>query len=411
VNWSPSEITSAEEALGLLSGKWVLPILRALAERPYRSGELHGAVGEVSGKVFYETLERLRERGLVIHETAPAHDAHYALTAQGRAAVRIASLAGEPLPETAERTNTTDPRDELSTPREDESMSAQQHDEHPSTTGDRRRGQTPWPVDISRTEQPGRLDISTPHPARMYDYFLGGKDNFAVDREAAERVLAHVPEIRPALRSNRAFLHRVTAYLAQSGITQFIELGSGLPTSPNVHEIAQGIAPGVRVAYVDNDPVVLAHDRALLSTPQPAVTTINADIRQPEQVLSHPELQRLIDIARPVAVLLVAVLHFIPGDVRELVTAYTRDLPVGSFVAISHGVSDGNDSAAVQKIKEIYSTATSPAVFRTRAQVGALFDGFELVEPGLVDVTAWRPTTETITEGAGWYVGALGRKP
>lgn len=390
MSWSPSEITSAEEALDLLSGKWVLPILRTLAERSHRSRELHGAVGEVSGKVFYETLERLRDRGLITRETAPPHEGRYALTVQGRAALQIATRAAEP--------------------REDEPMTARRRDEPPAASGNRRRGRTPWPVDISRTEEPGHLDTTKAHPARMYNYFLGGKDNFAPDREAAEQVLADVPEIQPALRNNRAFLHRAAAYLAYEGITQFIELGSGLPTSPNVHEIVQNIHPEARVVYVDNDPVVLAHDRALLSTAHPNVTTINADIRRPEQVLSDPQLQRLIDFTRPVAVMLVAVLHFIPGDVRELVTAYTRDVPAGSYIAITHGVSDEADSAAVQRIKEIYSTATAPAVFRTRSEVAALLDGFELVEPGLVDVTAWRPTAETSSEGAGWYVGALGRK-
>ena len=401
MSWSSGEISNAGQALELMSGKWVLPILRILAERPHRPRELQTALGngsgEASGKVIYETLERLSTRGLVTREESATGPGPYVLTARGRAALRISSQAGEPIRTAGEALSPEGP----ARPSEEGFMSQDPESGNRSI----------HPVDISRTEEPVELDSTTPSAARMYDYYLGGKNNFAVDRDRAEEVLTRVPEIGPALRNNRAFLHRIVRYLARAGITQFIELGSGVPTSPNVHEIAQAVHLGTRVVYVDNDPVVLAHDRALLSGDSPNVVTINADICDPEDVLARPGLQRLIDFDRPVAVLLVAVLHFISGDAQELVAAYTRGLASGSYLAVSHGVSDGNDPHAIHEIRDIYSTASSPAVFRTKAQVRELFDGLDLLAPGLVDVTAWHPTPETTAQGAGWYVGALARKP
>lgn len=246
----------------------------------------------------------------------------------------------------------------------------------------------------------------------MYDYFIGGKDNLAVDREKADALLDRVPEIARALRNNRAFLRRIVDHLAHAGIDQFIELGSGLPTSPNVHEVAREIQPDAHVVYVDNDPVVLAHDRALLSTTPPQVVTIPGDIREPAGILTHPDLTRLIDFSRPVAVLFIAILHFIPEDPTPLITAFTDRTVPGSYLAISHGVSDGHDTVAVEHIKSVYSTVSSPAVFRTSAEVEALFTGYDLVDPGLVDVTDWYPhgAPDHTVPGAGWYAGALGRK-
>ena len=237
-----------------------------------------------------------------------------------------------------------------------------------------------------------RINTGVPNPARIYDYFLGGKDNFPADREVADQVLAIAPVARDVVEDNRAFLRRVVRHLAgAAGVRQFIDLGSGLPTQGNVHEIAQAAAPEARVVYVDNDPMVVAHSRALLAGDN--TVAIEGDLRQPDKVLQHPDVRELIDFGRPVALLMLAILHFLPDDEDPfgIVARYRDALPAGSHLAISHGTRDiperpdlSPEEMAVMgtKVEQLYQLTTASLVTRTRAEVERFFDGLELLEPG-----------------------------
>jgi hypothetical protein len=240
-----------------------------------------------------------------------------------------------------------------------------------------------------------RIDPTRPHPARRYDYWLGGKDNFQADREAAEAIAAVFPHIRTAARENRAFMRRAVSHLAaERGIRQFLDIGTGLPTANNVHDVAQGIAPESRIVYVDNDPLVLAHARALLtSSEQGATAYIEADVREPEKILADPAVRDTLDWSQPVALLLVAVLHFIEDGedpyaiVRQLVGA----LPAGSYLVLSHATFDPLDPetiAAMNAVNEGIKPTFSP---RSLAEVSRFFDGLEPLDPGIVSVSDWRP--------------------
>ncbi|MHA6765531.1 SAM-dependent methyltransferase [Streptacidiphilus sp. PAMC 29251] len=213
---------------------------------------------------------------------------------------------------------------------------------------------------------PPPIDTSVPHPARMYDYYLGGKDNFPADREAAEKVIAAGVHARDFARANRAFLGRVIRFLAEQGITQFLDIGTGIPAVGNTHEVAQQTNPAARVVYVDNDPIVLTHARALMAGHgQGATTVIQADLRDPAAILAHPKVRAAIDFDRPVGLILVAVLHFIRDEENpDAITKLLRDaLPSGSFLAISHGT--GGDTRAPEtaraseRITDVYKRATS----------------------------------------------------
>jgi hypothetical protein len=253
------------------------------------------------------------------------------------------------------------------------------------------------------------MDTSRPHPARIYDYLLGGKDNYAVDQQAGDELAAAAPEVRIGVRANRGFLQRAVRHVVRSGVRQILDIGTGLPTSPNVHETAQEIAPDVRVAYVDNDPIVNAHADALLSR-SGATGVVLADLREPRAVLDHPDVRRVIDFDEPVALLLVAVLHFLTdAEQPARVVATLRDaLPAGSFLVLSHATGDFADRSAAQAV---YNKATATLNLRPRAEVEAFFDGFELVDPGLVQVPFWRPDTPPPpgSEEIGFY-GGVGRK-
>jgi hypothetical protein len=254
-------------------------------------------------------------------------------------------------------------------------------------------------------------DVRVPSPARMYDYYLGGKDNSLADREAAEKALSVVPSGRALARANRDFLVRAVKCLAAQGIDQFIDVGTGMPTSPNVHEVAWSVNPCARVVYVDNDPLVIAHDRALLMD-STDIAVVHGDIRQPREIMCDESVRKLIDFTRPVGVLLVAVLHFVTDEeyARQSVAVFRSSAPSGSYLVISHITSDGSDPAATRAIRDAYADATAPAVFRAVDDIKRLFDGFELLQPGLVDVAEWRsgrkPEPAEIR-----FVGAVGRKP
>lgn len=240
---------------------------------------------------------------------------------------------------------------------------------------------------------PSEIDTSRPHPARMYDYYLGGKDNYLVDREAAAAVLQAVPEVRDIAWENRAFMQRAVRYLVgEAGIRQIIDIGTGIPAAGNVHEVAQQTEPGVRVAYVDNDPIVHVHASALL-TGQGDTSIVLADLRDPQAILGHPKVRELIDPAEPTALLLVAILHFITAEEGpvDIVAAFRDALAPGSCLALSHGTADFHDQALADASTAVYSRATAPLVLRGHAQVAALFQGWDLVEPGVVQVPLWRP--------------------
>jgi len=255
------------------------------------------------------------------------------------------------------------------------------------------------------------FDTSKAHQARIYDYLLGGKDNYAADRAVAEAVLNAYPAMAFAARANRAFLGRVIRYLAgEAGIRQFLDIGTGIPTAGNTHQVAQAVAPESRVVYVDYDPIVLAHARALLTSSEAGATEyIDADLRDTGTILS--QARQLLDFTKPVAVVLLAILHVIPDsdDPQAIVATLMDAVPSGSYLAISHGGSDLLDREARQGILDAMQTSQQQYSYRAHAQVARFFAGTDLVEPGLVPVEEWRPDPGNPSgHSPGW--GAVGRK-
>ena len=238
---------------------------------------------------------------------------------------------------------------------------------------------------------PAGIDPHRANPARIYDLMLGGKDHYASDRQAAARVLAAAPQVRDAVRENRRFLQRAVHHLAaEQGMCQFIDVGCGLPTAGNVHEIAQALVPDARVVYVDRDPVVLVHGRAPLATNR-RTTVIDGDARDPAGILNHPDLRAAIDVTKPVAVLLVGILHFLTDDEAARTLAGFRAAMVsGSLAVISHATT-GRRPMATGRAARIYSEAATGITLRTARQIHALAHGFEFTPPGLVPAARWRP--------------------
>ncbi|MDI6102442.1 SAM-dependent methyltransferase [Actinoplanes sp. NEAU-A12] len=261
---------------------------------------------------------------------------------------------------------------------------------------------------------PEPLDTGRPHPARVYDYLLGGKDNFAADRAAAAEGLKANPNAATAPRQNRAFLRRTVRLLAESGIRQFLDIGTGLPTSPNVHEIAQAVAPSARVVYVDNDPLVLAHARALLtSAPEGRTAYVEANLRDAGTILDAPELLEVLDLRQPVAVLLFAVLHFLEDDADPyaVVGKLMSALPSGSHLVISHITAD-HDPESWARFAEIMRRQGIGTRLRSQAEVSRFFTGLELLEPGVVPILRWRPEQEPeFTDAQVALYGGVARKP
>jgi len=243
---------------------------------------------------------------------------------------------------------------------------------------------------------PPGLDVSKPNVARVYDYTLGGKDNYAIDREVAD--LSHeVMPARAGARANRAFLRRVVRFMvAEAGVRQFIDIGSGLPTQGNVHEVAQAIDPAVRVVYVDYDPVVLVHARALLGVTE-TTQVVTADVRRPREILGNAEIRRFLDFEQPIGLLLFAILHHVNDDEDPIgVTRFLRDqLPSGSYMAISHlhnpGETQPKYAAMAAEAEKVFSENLGTGRFRSQAEIRAFFGDFELLEPGLVPYNDWRP--------------------
>jgi 2-aminoadipate transaminase len=260
------------------------------------------------------------------------------------------------------------------------------------------------------------IDTTTAHPARRYNYLLGGKDNFQADRESGDELARLNPSIKIAALENRAFLQRAVAFLAEQGIRQFIDIGTGLPTADNTHEVAQRITPEARIVYVDNDPLVLVHARALLtSTPEGRTAYIEADVREPEKIMNDPVLRETVDFSRPVGLVLVSVLPFVPGDdvAGRIVRTLLDPLPSGSWLVLSHATFDTLDPAVAEKYWEMFRAGRSDIWPRTQDEFRGLFAGLELAEPGVVQVHEWRPRPDAPARAANeinnW--AAVGRKP
>ncbi|AOS63277.1 SAM-dependent methyltransferase [Actinoalloteichus hymeniacidonis] len=261
-------------------------------------------------------------------------------------------------------------------------------------------------------ERPDGVDITKPSAARIYDYVLGGSANFAVDREFADRALERFPGARLVATANRSFLRRAVQFCLQQGVRQFLDIGSGIPTVGNVHEVAQRIDPDATVVYVDYEPVAIAHSRQLLES-NPKATAVLADAREPEALLDNADLRAHLDFDQPVAVLMVALLHFVPDadDPAGLVRSYRDVLAPGSLLVISHGTTDGVPEVAA--LADQYKHSANPATMRSREQVTAMMDGFEILPPGVVFSAAWQPDDEpgeVRPEQSGAYA-VVGRRP
>ena len=259
-----------------------------------------------------------------------------------------------------------------------------------------KQGSWQW-AEADQWSPPTELNTHIAHPARMYDYYLGGKDNFEADRVAAEAAIAAYPALRSWARANRAFLGRAVRFAAEQGIRQFLDIGTGIPSAGSTNEVAQAVDPEARVAYVDNDPIVLTHARALLAGhPSGQTTVIQADLRDPAAILAHPALRAALDLSQPVALMLVAVLHFVPDDQGAAAAVATlRDaLAPGSLLILSHATGDfANLTVAVDGPKA-YSQASAPLILRHGKDVAEFFGDFTFVEPGLVQTPLWRPDGE-----------------
>jgi hypothetical protein len=262
--------------------------------------------------------------------------------------------------------------------------------------------------------EPPEIDTSVAHPARVYDCWLGGKDNFAADREAAAQAAADYPEIIRGVRDQRAFLARAVAYLAgPAGVRQFLDIGTGLPAAENTHEVAQRAAPSARVVYVDNDPIVLAHARALLtSSPDGATAYLDADARQPAAILRRAAAT--LDFSQPVALMLIGVLQLIADEDRpqEIVRTLVDAVPAGSWLAIVHPTSEVETAQITRAARRLNQFMTQPATLRPQAEITRFFDGLELLEPGVVQLHRWRPGGLAAEDGrrVAAYCG-LARKP
>lgn len=261
------------------------------------------------------------------------------------------------------------------------------------------------------TWAPAGLDLDRPNAARMYDYYLGGSHNFAVDREVAVKAIAAWPDMPRVMQANRAFLRRAVRHLVDQGVRQFLDIGSGIPTVGNVHEVAVGAAPDSQVVYVDTDPVAVAHSRAILAGDEHA-TVLDADGRETGAVLARAADTGRLDLDRPIGLLMVALLHFVPDeqDPAGMIAGYRDRLAAGSHLVLSHASDDIDRD--FPEVREIYRRTPTPLTLRGRAELTRLFDGFELVDPGVVFLPEWRPEyPEDVDERPEWVatLGGVGR--
>jgi hypothetical protein len=274
--------------------------------------------------------------------------------------------------------------------------------------------------DLDQWAHRGGIDLRQATSARMYDYYLGGCNNFQADREAAEQVVARMPDVPLIARANRSFLRRVVRYLVGQGIRQFLDVGSGIPTVGNVHEVAQRDAPDSRVLYVDLDPVAVRHARHLLAG-NPLAGAVEGDLRRPGELLEllgKPPVPEILDLTRPTALLMVSLLHFVPGpEAHPAVARLRAALAPGSYLAVSHGASGGFDAGQAEAVQNVYQSTATPGGLRSGPEIADFFGDFELVDPGLVWVSQWRPEPDPIDEGFGGdprrsgILAGVGRKP
>jgi hypothetical protein len=261
---------------------------------------------------------------------------------------------------------------------------------------------------------PDEIDLSRPSAARVYDYYLGGAHNFAVDREMAQQAIRMWPELPVIMQANRAFLRRAVRYCVAAGVRQFLDLGSGIPTVGNVHEVARVVEPDTRVVYVDRDPVAVTYSRSILGDDR-RTTVVKADLREPDALLARPEVTSLLDFDQPIAVMMVAVLHFVPDsdDPASIIAGYREALAPGSFLVVSHATDEGQPEKA-EGHRELYQRTSTPMSMRGRKQVTALFEGFDVVDPGVVYLPLWRPESpDDVDEHPERFTGlaGVGRKP
>ncbi|MFI0937352.1 SAM-dependent methyltransferase [Streptomyces sp. NPDC021020] len=271
--------------------------------------------------------------------------------------------------------------------------------------------------DVDGTDgEPPLIDTSVAHSARVYDFILGGKDNYQVDREAAEQMLAGWPNLRTSMRENRKFMHRSVRYAAQQGIDQFLDIGTGIPTSPNLHEIAQEVNPAARVVYVDKDPIVFVHAAARLTgTPEGRIAYLRADMHDPEAILGSPEVAETLDLSRPVSLSLIAVLQFVPDkeDAYALVRGYLDRLAPGSLLTITT-VTTNTDPDDAGTVTAEYTKRGLPVRDSTRADVEPFFAGLELTEPGVTLIHRWQPepgTEDSVRDDEVAMYAGVARKP
>ena len=268
---------------------------------------------------------------------------------------------------------------------------------------------------IGDDREPPDLDTSVPHNARVWNYWLGGKDNFAADREAGDRVLAMFPGIVHVARADRAFLGRAVRFLAgEAGIRQFLDIGTGLPSADNTHEVAQGIAPEARVVYVDNDPLVLTHARALLTSAPPGVTAyIDADVHRPSRIIDTAA--ETLDFSQPVGVMMLGILNFVldTGEAAAIVNHVMDAVPSGSYLVVSHPTLELGGEANAEAMRFWNEHATPHITARSRAEISQFFEGLKLLEPGLVPCTQWRPDPVQVGEPGAEVpqYGAVALKP
>jgi hypothetical protein len=260
--------------------------------------------------------------------------------------------------------------------------------------------------------EPPSFDTTIAHPARVYDYLLGGKDNYEADRAAAKQAVAGNPSVLPGVRANRAFLRRAVEYLAgEAGIRQFLDVGTGLPTANNTHEVAQSVAPDSRVVYVDNDPIVLAHARALLNTtPTGATSYVEADASDTARIIEAAS--RTLDFSKPIAVMILFVMHYVPDSAspRQIVSRLMEAMPAGSYLTMSDTTSDIDTERATESVRRFNAQPVAARMtLRTREQITGFFDGLDFVEPGLVPLPQWR-AQDSPAQVIAAYAG-MARKP
>ncbi len=258
---------------------------------------------------------------------------------------------------------------------------------------------------------PAEVDTETPSAARLYDYYLGGGYHFESDRKLAQQIYQVLPDTPYLARVNRAFLRRAAQYCAAQGVSQFLDIGCGLPTTGAVHEVVRAVNPDAKVVYVDNEPVAVAHSELILQHNENA-TVLQGDLRKPETVLDHPETHRMLDLSKPVAVLTTAVMHFVSdtADPAGLIARYRAAMAPGSYLVLSHATADA--AADITKVVELYRNSQNPGYLRTRNQVTAMLAGFDLVEPGVVFVPDWRPESpeDAVDPERSSFYGAVGRR-